>query len=190
MSNVVIVLGTQGAGKSTVLSALSGTVRVVNLGDEMLKLAAIDYGINDRDKLRTLPGYAEKSEEWRRKIISDIANGKENVVLDTHASIKSGNRYTPGFTIKDLDALQGHAKGIIYIDASTAEIIGRRAKDKTRNREQDTATEIDQHRNINLSLASFFSAYLNIPLYILYNNEGSLENTQKKAKEIIEQLFG
>ena len=190
MAGLVIVLGTQGAGKSSVLSAFKPSVKVVNMGDEMLKRATQEYGISDRDKLRTLPGYAEKSEAWRKEILAELAKSQENSVLDTHASIKSGNRYTVGLTVEDLEGLKGSAKGIIYVDATTAEIMKRRTNDKSRSRENDTAEEIDQHRNINLSLASFFSAYLNIPLYIIYNKEGALEETQNKAKEILSQLLG
>ncbi len=190
MANLIIVFGTQGAGKSSVLQGLRNNYKIVNVGDEMLERAEKEYGISDRDKLRTLPNYAEKSEQWRKDILLELAKGNEPAIIDTHASIKSGNRYTPGLTVENLEILKGSTKGILYIDASNEEILKRRANDKTRNREQDTPEEIEQHRNINLSLASFFSAYLNIPIYVIYNKEGMLEETQNKAKEIAKQLLG
>ncbi|MGC8676012.1 MAG: AAA family ATPase [Candidatus Micrarchaeia archaeon] len=188
MAKLIIVLGTQGAGKSSVLAGVSGTVRVVNIGDEMLKLAAGEYGINDRDKMRQMPGYAEKSEQWRKKIFSGLAAQDGIVIVDTHASIKAANRYTPGLALTDLEAIRGSAAAIVYVDASTEEILKRRESDKTRNREQDTAEEISQHRSINLSLASFFSAYLNIPLYVIYNKEGELQKAQEKLKSVFQEI--
>ncbi len=189
MGALIIVFGTQGAGKSSVLSAVKNSIKVVNIGDEMLKKAMEEYGISDRDKLRTLPGYAEKSERWRKEIFESLASGPSPAVVDTHASIKAANRYTPGLTIDDLNIIKGSAKGILYIDASTQEILERRANDKTRAREQDSPEEVEQHRNINLSLASFYSAYLNIPLYIIYNKQNGLVEAQNQAKEIIGQIL-
>lgn len=188
MAGIILVLGTQGAGKSSVLSALSE--KIVNMGDEMLKRAEKEFGIKDRDKLRQLPNYAEKSEEWRKEILKELAESKEGIVLlDTHASIKSSNRYTPGITIEDMELIKGSAKGIIYIDAPTSEIIQRREKDKgIRSREADAPEEIEAHKAINLSLASFFSAYLNIPLFIIYNKNGMLEKAQEQAKEALKQM--
>ncbi|MEM3181268.1 MAG: AAA family ATPase [Candidatus Micrarchaeaceae archaeon] len=188
MANLLVVFGTQGAGKSHVLAGISGIAKIVNMGDEMLKMAEQEYGINDRDKMRTIPAYAEKSQEWRVKIFSQIEATDGTVLLDTHASIKSADRYTPGLTMRDLDAMKGFVKGIIYIDATTEEVLSRRANDNTRNREHDTAEGIDQHRSINLSLASFFSAYLNIPLYIIHNKEGSLNEAQERLKGILQEL--
>ncbi|MEM3781706.1 MAG: AAA family ATPase [Candidatus Micrarchaeaceae archaeon] len=187
MAKLLIVFGTQGAGKSNVVSGVSDIAKVVNMGDEMLSIAALQ-GVTNRDELRKLHAYSEKSQEWRLKILPKIKAMRGTVVLDTHASIKLADRYTPGLTLRDVEALAGTAKGIVYVDATTEEVMRRRAQDGARARERDNPDEIETHRSINLALASFFSAYLNIPLYIIHNKEGSLREAQERLRAILKEL--
>jgi len=192
MANVVFVFGTPGAGKSSTLSELeniaNGKAAKVNIGDEMLKLAQKEFGITDRDAMRKINNYAEISERWRREILESIARQEGLVLVDTHASIKSESRLSPGLSFSDLDLLKGSAKAIVYIDASTEEIIARRQRDTTRKREQETPEDIDLQRSINLAMCSLFSAYLNIPLYVIHNREGKLEETRKQLAKVLEGL--
>ncbi len=192
MAKIVLIFGTPGAGKSSILNGLEqithGMASKVNIGDEMLKIAQKEFGVEDRDSMRKLANYADISQRWRREILEKVIRQEGLVLIDTHASVKSESMLSPGLSFDDLALLKGSTKAIVYVDASTAEIIARRQRDTTRKREQEPPEEIDLHRSINISMCSLFSAYLNIPLYVINNREGKLEETRNQLAKVLEGL--
>ncbi len=189
MNKIAILVGTPGAGKTTVIGKLSKSEKhkTVNVGTEMLKIASSEGMANDRDKLRYLR--PEQIIVLRLKAFKKINKMQGNIVLDTHATVKQGSRYVPGFSIKELQELKG-LKAFIYIDATAEEIIARRKRDKTRRREEESAYEIDQQRSFNLSFISAYSSYLGIPIYIIKNRENKLEETMKELETALDEIFG
>ena len=49
---------------------------------------------------------------------------------------------------------------------------------------------IDTQRNLNLAILSYYASYLNIPLYIMNNEEGELQNTQRLFIKHLDDAFG
>ncbi|MDE1851519.1 MAG: AAA family ATPase [Candidatus Micrarchaeota archaeon] len=189
MTKLIIFTGTPGSGKSTILSHLQEKgVVVLNMGTEMQRVLE-DKGKNlDRDKLRLMSG--EDTLKTRMKVIKKIIDSKKDSIIDTHASIKQGNRYVPGFSIEELRSIR--VKGIIYIDAKSEDILKRRKADTSRYRGDLGATEaeIDEHRTVNISILAAFALHLGIPLYIVENQEKKLEETVKDVDRIVKELFG
>jgi len=179
---MIVVFGTPGAGKSTVIKA-SG-VRAINFGDVMLELARSRYGIEDRDQMRKrIP-----PQEYRQLQI-DTAKEIERrnpVVLDTHASIKMPGGYLPGLPLYILEQLT--VQGFVYITAKPEEIVARRQKDQ-RARDAETPEQILEHERINLSMASAYAVLKGAPLKILINAEGQLEHTVEEFKKVL-RWFG
>ena len=121
-------------------------------------------------------------------ILKQVAGSFESKI-DTHASVGENGRYLPGFPVSFLEKL-GHVRGLIYIDATTKDIMEHRKVDGTRKRENDDAPTIDAQRLINISMLSFASAYLNIPFYVVINRHGDLENTVEEIKKRIKEVVG
>jgi len=178
----IVVAGTPGAGKSTVLSKVSiPKVKIVNLGDLMLKYTKL----SDRDSLRSLP--IKEQIKTRYKAINDLSKKSGIFVVDTHLTVKKNAQYLPGFSTNELKKLG--LLGIIYIDAKSEDIIRRRQKDKTRKREQESEDEISMQRLANLSIMAAISTELNVPFFIVSNNEGELEKAAEEASHIIKELI-
>ena len=80
--------------------------------------------------------------------------------------------------------------GFIYIDALTNDIAKRRKDDKTRRREDERLELIDVQRLINVSILSACSTYFNLPLYVVFNEQGKLNSTMKQFKADLRERFG
>ncbi len=177
----VIITGTPGSGKTSLLSMLSN-IKVVSLGTEMLEST---IGKMDRDRLRSeLTNVQIK--EIRRKALLEIDKIPGDIIIDTHTSIKSGNKYIAGFSEEDMPLLHD-VMAIIYIDALASDILLRRAQDKTRKREVEAAEEIDEQKSVNISLATTFAQQLGVPLYIIINRQNRLEDASIKVEAAMKE---
>ena len=150
------------------------------MGTMMLEVGQKLGYVTDRDQIRFLD--LKKFNEVRNKALDEIEEMSGNIIIDTHASVGENGRYLPGFPVHFLDKL-GHVKGLIYIDATTKDIMARRKADKTRKREDDDEPTIDAQRLINISMLSFASAYLNVPLYVVINRHGRPGEDSRGDKE-------
>jgi adenylate kinase len=186
MTKLILVTGTAGAGKSTILSKLGENIKVINLGTEMMDIAKDKFNITDRDKIRTLSD--KTTIEIRNAIMQKIIDSKEDAIIDTHASVKQGRRYRPGFSIDELQKIRISA--IIYIDATSEEVLERSLNDHSRKRAYDTLAEIDEWRSVNISIISTFAVYLNIPIYIIYNQEGKQDEAAAEVGRITKEIIG
>ncbi len=179
MGKIIIVAGVPGAGKSTVLmeawkrseSELKYTI--VSFGTEMFNLCKTAGLVSDRDEMRNLGPAVQ--EEMQLRTTQQIAERPENILLDTHCTIKTGSgSYLPGFTSRMLEQLSPSA--IILVDAHEAEIHGRRKLDKSRPlRTIESNEDILEHKVINRAYAAAFSARSGCLLRIIQNNTGEFE---------------
>jgi len=178
MGKIVIVAGVPGAGKSTVLLEAWKRLQelnytIVSFGTEMLQLCQEAGLVSDRDAMRNLHPDVQEEMQWRAT--KRIAERPENILLDTHCTIKTGSgSYMPGFTPRMLERLS--PKAIVLVDAHEAEIRGRRRLDKSRPlRTLESAEEILEHKVINRAYAAAFSARTGCLLRIIQNNTGEFE---------------
>lgn len=192
MTKLVLFVGTPGAGKSTLLEAtvkkFAGDYRIVNLGDVMLEVAKEKFGVTDREKLGTLNNDEIKLQ--RELAFQKIISSKKDAIIDTHLTIKFGRRYVPGVTLDELHRIK--IKAIIYVDATADEIWKRRHKDPEkmhRRNINDTIGEIEEQRSINLAILSSCSIYLSIPIYIIYNAEGKIDEAAAEIGRILDEHF-
>jgi adenylate kinase len=182
----IIVTGTPGSGKSTILNNIK-IIRIISLADEMLKRSSIN-GVVDRDKLRYM-SYDEIASIRKDVILNTINKIDGDLIIDTHLTVKKKTRYVPGFSKFDLDSFK-ELKGIIYIDAHANDIMFRRLIDKTRSREDEPEEEIHEQRRINISMASYYAAHLNLPLYIVKNRQNQVERAVSDMEEAINEILG
>jgi adenylate kinase len=179
MAKLIIVAGVPGAGKSTVLVEAWKQVEtdlhysIVSFGTEMLKLCLEAGLVTDRDEMRNLSADAQEEMQWRTT--KRIVERPENILLDTHCTIKTGSgSYLPGFTPRMLERMS--PKAIILVDAHEAEIRGRRRLDKLRPlRTIEGNDDILEHKVINRAYAAAFSARSSCLLRIIQNNTGEFD---------------
>lgn len=178
----VIIAGIPGAGKTTVLNeALKiKEMEVINYGDVMFEMAKQE-GIENRDEMRKLP--YEKQRELQLKAAKKIAE-KDDIIIDTHCTIKTPYGYLPGLPYDVLQILQ--PKRIILIEAEPEEIEARRKKDEgIRKRDEESREEIELHQMMNRVAAMSYAVITNATVKIVKNRQGKIEEA---AREIAKAL--
>jgi adenylate kinase len=133
MAGTVIVTGTPGAGKSTILQSIATDSRykLVSVGTLMLEPMAKEGAASNRDEIRYKSAGKDYS-KFRNYAFEKIAAMEGNVIVDTHVTIEaeSTGRYVPGLPLESLSKIK-NLKGFIYIDAHTDRILERRRTDST-----------------------------------------------------------
>jgi len=191
MPKIILVIGTPGAGKTSIMEGIthgehSKIYKIVNMGTEMLK--EIKNKQMKRDRIRKELSASEIL-RIRSKVLNGINKMHGNIVIDTHASVKTGNKIIPGFSFAELASLN-KVIGIIYVDAEAKDISARRLKDKSREREMESIAEIKMHQSINLSFAVAYLASLNVPMYIVKNQQEMLSKAITDTSNILKSTFG
>lgn len=190
MNKLVVVTGTPGVGKSTVIARAIEKLRLagigyelVNYGDFMLRIAKDKAKVSDRDEMRKLP-YG-LYQEIQKKAADDIAHVAERrpVLLDTHCTVKKPEGYYPGLPRWVLERLRPEA--IVVIEAPPAEVLGRRTKDARRRRDKELLAEIEEHQQLNRAIAMAYAAFTGAAVRIIVNRDGKLNDA---IEEMVEAL--
>ncbi|MCL4380941.1 AAA family ATPase [Candidatus Marsarchaeota archaeon] len=187
MKKIIIVSGSPGSGKSTLMKSLEGIeCKIANIGSMMEKEAIEKKYIKNRDQIRYLPNALIT--ELRDHAFDEVSGMDGNIILDTHASIAANGRYLPGLPLEALRKLE-NIVGFVYIDAETEDILVRRINDRTRVRENEDDYLINTQRLINMSVLSQYTAYLNISVHIINNKQHMFEEAKKRFNSAISDLF-
>lgn len=171
--SVVVVTGTPGAGKTTVLKRameeLGDKFKVVNFGDVMVEAAKQKGIVKDRDELRKQSPKVQKEIQTLAGVkIGKMAKDNE-IIVDTHCLIMTKEGYLPGLPVWVLDELQ--PSKLILIEADMEEILERRAKDISRTRDEEIARNIDLHQKMNRAIAVAYAMYTGATVKIIENHE-------------------
>jgi len=137
----------------------------------MFEMAQAEGLVSDRDEMRKLPVSVQR--DLQKRAAEKIAK-MDDVIVDTHLTIKTPAGYFPGLPKWVLDAMKPEM--IVVIEASATEIFERRKKDTTRKRDFDTVEDIEEHLKVNRYTAFACSMYTGATVLILKNNDGELEN--------------
>ncbi len=179
---VIVVTGIPGVGKTTVMkkAAEGMDIQFVTFGTVMVDIAQELGLVEDRDEMRKLT--LEQQKELQIKSAEKVAE-MENVILDTHCTVKTPKGYMPGlpeWVIKKLNPT-----AIVVVEASPTEIYNRRAKDATRNRDPDSKEEIEEHQQINRAAAMSYATLSGATVKIVFNHDGALDEAVKQAKPVL-----
>ncbi len=186
---IILVLGSPGAGKTTLINSVNGSepengFKVINIGTLMAEEAK---GENiQRDRLRYLNTASIR--QLRKRAFERIAAMEGTIIVDTHATVEKGNKFIFGLPINDLQYM-GTIQGIIYVDASPDELIKRRLVDTARKREADDEEVLNLQRQLNLSVVTMYGSTYDIPVYILHNKEGKLNEAENDFKSFINDIL-
>jgi adenylate kinase len=149
----VIVTGVPGVGKTTVVNGALKmleeegiTYKSLNFGTYMFEVAKKEGVVADRDEMRKLDREVQK--RLQKEAAKEMARESGNVLIDTHASVKTPRGYLPGLPEWVLRELMPDT--IVLVETDDDQILMRRLSDETRTRDMDCRTPAVQqvHRGI------------------------------------------
>ncbi len=187
---ITIVVGIPGVGKTTVITKTKDILlqsgyntTVVVFGSVMLSEAK-KMGIGDRDQIRKLSLAGQKN---LQNLAADyICSVKEDlVIVDTHLFIRTSSGFFPGIPQNVIQKLK--PRNLILITATPEEILARRAKDESRNRDMVSIEEIKKELGLAISMISTISILSGSAFEIVDNHQGSSEDTARFIARILKK---
>ncbi|MDO8869968.1 MAG: adenylate kinase [Methanobacteriaceae archaeon] len=182
---VVVIAGIPGSGSTTVLDhALENLDYInVNYGDAMLQIAQEKGIVEDRDELRLLSSDVQK--EIQKSAAKSIKERSKlnNIIVDTHCTIKTPAGFLPGLPKWVLEELQPDI--FVLIEADADEILLRRISDTTRTRDMEMLKDINLHQEMNRSVSMAYAALTGATVKIIENHNDQLDNS---VADIVETL--
>ena len=187
MAKIIVVTGTPGAGKTTVLNGAMKKLRgvsLVNYGDVMFEISK-ERGIKSRDDMRKQALEVQRDIQTRaaEKIVS---MSKGVTIVATHSTIRTPHGYIPGMPEWVIKSLKPSI--IVLVEASPKQIAKRRAKDKTRARDSEAVAEIELQQNINRMFASAYAAMTGASVEIIINADNKLNQAVSELIKLVESL--
>lgn len=185
---ITIVVGIPGVGKTTVITKTNDILlqsgynsTVVVFGSVMLSEAK-KMGIGDRDQIRKL---SLSGQQNLQNLAADyICSVKEDlVIVDTHLFIRTSSGFFPGIPQNVIQKLK--PRNLILITATPEEILARRAKDESRNRDMVSIEEIKKELGLSISMISTISILSGSAFEIVNNHQGSSEDTASFIARIL-----
>ena len=182
---LIVMTGIPGSGSTTVLKNTLKEIKYIHLnyGDMMIKIAKDKKIAEDRDELRKL------SPEIQKKIQKDAAKAikeqskSDNVIVDTHCTIKTPSGFLPGLPKWVLEELDPDR--FILIEADPDEIMIRRISDDTRMRDVEKVSEIAMHQEMNRAAAMSYAVFTGATVQILENHDNLLDDVVSKMTETL-----
>lgn len=182
---LVVVAGIPGSGSTTVLTkALEHLDYLhINYGDVMLEIAEKEGLVDDRDSIRKLSPEVQK--EIQRKAAKNIKERSEqdNIIVDTHCTIKTPKGFLPGLPKWVLDELQPDM--FVLLEANGDEILMRRINDTTRIRDLEKLSDIKLHQEMNRAVSMAYAALTGATVKIIKNHDNKLAES---VEEMIKTL--
>lgn len=185
---ITIVVGIPGVGKTTVITKTKDILlqsgyntTVVVFGSVMLSEAK-KMGIGDRDQIRKLSLAGQQN---LQNLAADyICSVKEDlVIVDTHLFIRTPSGFFPGIPQNVIQKLK--PRNLILITATPEEILARRAKDESRNRDMVSIEEIKKELGLSISMISTISILSGSAFEIVDNHQGASEDTARFIARIL-----
>ena len=189
---IIIVTGTPGAGKTTVLDKslgkLAGQISRVNYGDIMFEIAK-ERGVRNRDDMRKLPLHEQRAIQTAaaNRIKAQSETSKKLVIVDTHSTIKTSHGYIPGMPEWVIKSLQPSV--IVLIETDPKQIAKRRSKDKSRSRDSESVQEIQLQQDLNRMFASAYAAMTGASVKVIMNPDKKLGTAVNELIKIIEDML-
>ena len=186
---VVIVSGVPGVGKSTVINGAlqmvenKVAVQLVTFGDVMEGIATKRALIKNRDEMRKLPAKVQRDVQKRAAEKIAKMSKKQLVVVDTHTLILTPEGFLIGLPRWVVEALR--PSSLILIEADPQKIAGRRAKDKTRSRDEQDPKGITDHQQMCRAAAVTVGTLSGATVRIIRNKEGKAEEAARIFAELL-----
>ncbi len=155
-------------------------IEFVTFGSVMIDIAKEMGFVEHRDDMRKLS--LDQQRELQIKTAQKVGK-MGNVILDTHCTVKTPKGYMPGlpeWVVKELNP-----DTIVVVEADPEEIYNRRITDTSRNRDADTAEQIDEHQMINRAAAMAYAALTGATVKIVFNHDNAIDDAVKQAAPVL-----
>ncbi|MFA4878151.1 MAG: adenylate kinase [Methanoregula sp.] len=184
----VIITGVPGVGKTTVvnealkkLKSESIEYQSINFGTFMFEVAKNDKVVQDRDQMRTLDRAVQK--RLQQRAAQAIAQVSGNVLIDTHASVKTPKGYLAGLPEWVLREIMPDI--IVLVETDDDQILMRRLTDETRTRDKEGSRSIGEHQQFNRSIAAAYAMLTGCTIKIITNPDFLLERSSLELAEVL-----
>jgi len=184
----VIITGVPGVGKTTVVNealkklSLEGVeYKSINFGTFMFEVAINEKIVQDRDQMRTLDRAVQKKlQQHAAKAISQIQG---NVLIDTHASVKTPKGFLPGLPEWVLREIMPDS--IVLVETDDDQILMRRLTDETRSRDKEGSRSIAEHQQFNRSFAAAYAMLTGCTIKIVINADFLLDRAAEDMATVL-----
>ena len=174
----VIITGVPGVGKTTVVNEALKKLKQdgieyqsINFGTFMYDVAKADGTVNDRDQMRTLDRTVQK--RLQQRAAQEIAKIPGNVLIDTHASVKTPKGYLAGLPEWVLHEIMPGL--IVLVETDDDQILMRRISDETRSRDKEGSKAIAEHQQFNRAIAASYSMLTGCTIKMITNADFLLD---------------
>jgi len=184
---MIVVMGTPGAGKSTVLAEATKARKnwkIVNYGDLMTVIAMEKGLVKTRDDLRKLSIAQQKTIQSAAG--TQLSKMQGDVILDTHCSINTPNGYYPGLPYALLSKLKVDA--FVMVGAPHDDILGRRKSDATRSRDEQGRESLAEHVRVNEAMLAAYSVLAGAPALMVENANGKLDKAAARLGALLDSF--
>jgi adenylate kinase len=188
MGKKVIITGVPGVGKTTVVNEALKRLKEegieyqsINFGTFMFDVAVKEDIVKDRDQMRTLDRAVQKKLQQRAG--QAIAKIKGNVLIDTHASVKTPKGYMAGLPEWVLKEIMPDY--IVLVETDDDQILLRRMTDETRTRDKEGAKSIAEHQQFNRSIAAAYAMVTGCTIKIVTNADFLLDRAGQDLADVL-----
>ena len=181
---MIIVTGTPGSGKTTLINSFEDKFEILNYGTIMFEIAIQEGIVKDRDELRKLD--LKEQLELQKKAAGKIVKIKENkkIILDTHAAISTPKGYYPGLSKEALKIL--NPETLIFVYVPFVELVERIKEDTTRKRTEFlNKKKVDELIEISKLFLATYAAECSAKI-VLIDNSGPVGSAVPELKNILE----
>jgi adenylate kinase len=147
----------------------------------MFEVAHAEGLVVDRDEMRKLDRISQK--RLQKTAAEKIAAIDGNVIIDTHASVKTPNGYLAGLPEWVITAIMPDI--IVLVETDNDQILLRRLSDETRVRDMEGSRSIAEHQEMNRAFAASYSMLTGCTIKIITNPDFLLD---KAVDELVKTL--
>ena len=184
----VIITGVPGVGKTTVVNEALKKIKEegveyksINFGTFMFEVAKSDNIVEDRDQMRTLDRAVQK--RLQQRAAQAIAQIPGNILIDTHASVKTPKGYLAGLPEWVLREIMPDT--IVLVETDDDQILMRRLTDETRSRDKEGSRSIAEHQQFNRSVAAAYAMLSGCTVKIVINADFLLERAAEDMAAVL-----
>lgn len=188
MGKKVIITGVPGVGKTTVVNEALKILKEegveyqsINFGTFMFEVAVKENIVRDRDQMRLLDRAVQK--KLQQSAGKAIARIKGNVLIDTHASVKTPKGYMAGLPEWVLGEIMPDI--IVLVETDDDQILMRRMTDETRSRDKEGAKAIAEHQQFNRSIAAAYAMVTGCTIRIVTNADFLLDRAGQDLADVL-----
>ncbi len=188
MGKKVIITGVPGVGKTTVVNEALKRLKEdgieyqsINFGTFMFETAVKEKIVKDRDQMRSLDREVQK--KLQQSAGKAIGKVKGNVLIDTHASVKTPKGYLAGLPEWVLKEIMPDI--IVLVETDDDQILMRRMSDETRSRDKEGARAIAEHQQFNRSIAAAYAMLTGCTIKIVTNADFLLDRAGQDLADVL-----